>query len=147
MRVLAASIPGVTYAEAHLDIPFEQVWAYISDLESSMPALITDFRSFRITERAVSRGAEGEAESEVRLKAKAVGLLGNRGAFDVILKPGWCLMQSRLVIGGMAATPDGDGTRFAGCGALRLPGSALLGKAVGSRSAERIIARLRTRLD
>lgn len=144
MRVLAASIHGVSYAEAHLAVPFERVWAYVADVETSMPALITDFRSFRITESLVT--PQG-TEDEVRLKAKAVGLLGNRGAFDVILKPGWCLMQSRLVIGGMAAAPEGDGTRFAACGALRVPGSRLLGQAVGGRAAERIIARLRSRLN
>ena len=75
-----------------------------------------------------------------------MGLLGNRGAFEVILKPGWCLMQSRLVIGGLAATPEDGGTRFAGCGTLRLPGSRLLARADGGRSAERVIAKLRTQL-
>jgi hypothetical protein len=132
MRVLAASIPGVSYAEEYVDIPFERVWAYISDLEASIPALITDVRSFRVT------GADGD-----RLTARAIGLLGNRGKFDVVLRPGWCVMQSRFVIGGMAAVPEGSGTRFAGCGGLRLPGSRLLMAAVGDRGAQQIIRRLR----
>lgn len=133
MRVLAAGLPGVSYAEAHLDIPFDRVWDFVSDLETSLPALITDIRSFRVTDRAGDR-----------LQARAVGLLGNRGRFTVELRSGWCLMQSRFVVGGMAAVPDGEGTLFAGCGGLRLPGGRLLLAAVGGdRGAQRVIRRLR----
>lgn len=143
MRVLAASIPGVVYAEQYIDVPFERVWEFVHDVETSIPALVTDVRSFRIVGRA-QRGAA--ADGEERLRAKAIGLLGNRGAFDVVLEPGWCVMQSRFVVGGMAAVPEGAGTRFAGCGALRnLPGARLLGR-LAPHSAERTIARLRARL-
>ena len=142
MRVLAASIPGVLYAEDHIDVPFERVWDYVRDVETSIPALITDVRSFRVVGRTDSAPTAGEE----RLEARAVGLLGNRGAFDVILEPGWCLMQSRLVLGGLAAVPEGEGTRFAACGGLRFPGGRLLGRAVGARGAERVIARLRAQL-
>lgn len=143
MRVLAASIPGVVHGEAHINASFDRVWAFIHDVEISIPALITDVRSFRVVEHSDSPTAEGEE----RLKAKAVGLLGNRGAFDVILEPGWCLMQSRLVIGGMAAVPEGDGTRFTVCGGLRFPGGRFLAKAVGKRGAERVIGKLRARVE
>ena len=144
LRVLAASLPGVTYAEQYLDIPYQRVWAYVDDVETSIPTLITDVRSFRI----VARDAAGADPAEKRLTAKAIGLLGNRGTFEVVLKPGWCLMQSRLVIGGMAAVPEGDGTRFAGCGSLRLPGAGLLVKTVGTvGGAQRIITKLRRELD
>ncbi len=144
MRVLAASIPGVMYAEEHLDIPYERVWTYVDDVETSIPALIADVRSFRI----VARDTATPDPAEKRLTAKAVGLLGNRGAFEVVLKPGWCLMQSRLVIGGMAATPEGDGTRFAGCGGLRFSGGRLLVRMVhATGGAQRIVNRLRQQLD
>jgi hypothetical protein len=142
MRVLAASIPGVVYAEEYVDVPFDRVWEFVADMETSIPALVTDVRSFRI----VRRDGRGAPSGEERFMAKAIGLLGNRGAFDVVLEPGWCLMQSRFVVGGMAATPEGGGTRFAGCGALRnLPGARLLGRAA-PHSAERIIAKVRARL-
>jgi hypothetical protein len=36
-------------------------------------------------------------------------------------------MQSRFLVGGMAAVPEGAGTRFAFLGGLRLPGMKLLG--------------------
>ncbi len=144
MRVLAASIPGVMYTEEHLRIPYERVWAYVDDVETSIPALITDIRSFRV----VGRDTAAPDPAEKRLTAKAAGLLGNRGDFEVVLKPGWCLMQSRLVIGGMAATPEGDGTRFAGCGGLRFAGGRLLVAMVAATGGgHRMIKRLRQELD
>jgi hypothetical protein len=56
------------------------------------------------------------------MTARARGRLGQRARFDVVLRPGRCLMQSRFLIGGMAAAPEGEGTRFAFLGGLRLPG-------------------------
>ena len=55
-------------------------------------------------------------------------------------------MQSRPIVGGLAAVPEGEGTRFAACGGLRFPGGRMVGRAVGTRGAERVIARLRARL-
>jgi hypothetical protein len=98
MRVLAAATPGVAYAEKLIPAPFN-----------------TDLRSFEIT------SAWGE-----RMIAHARGRLGQRARFDVVLRPGWCVMQSRFLIGGMAAVPEVGGTRFAFLGGLRLPGMRLL---------------------
>lgn len=53
-----------------------------------------------------------------------------RARFDVELRPGWCLMRSRFLLGGMAARAEPDGTRFAFLGAFRLPAAALLGAAL-----------------
>ena len=115
MRVLAAATPGAAYAEKLIPAPFSAVWEAASDLEHELPRMISDLWSFEIT------SARGE-----RLTARARGRLGQRARFDVVLRPGWCVMQSRFLIGGMAAVPDGDGTRFAFLGALRLPGIRLL---------------------
>ncbi|WP_329382780.1 hypothetical protein OG625_20130 [Streptomyces sp. NBC_01351] len=111
LRVIARTTPGTGYAEQLIDAPFEQVWALASDLERQLPMLITDIRSFTVA------AAGGE-----RLEARARSPLGMRARFDVVLRPGWCLMQSRFVLGGMAAVPEGEGTRFAFFGGLRLPG-------------------------
>lgn len=73
--------------------------------------MIGDIRSFNVT------SAAGE-----RLEARARSPLGMRARFDVVLRPGWCLMQSRFVVGGMAAVAERDGTRLAFFGGLRLPG-------------------------
>src|SRR5262249_58147926 len=51
---------------------------------------------------------------------------GFRLRANAILRPGWCVMQGRLFAVGMAATPEGDRTRFAHFEALSLPGSRVL---------------------
>lgn len=115
MRVIAAATPGVAYAEKLIPAPFSAVWEAASDLEHELPRMVTDLRSFEITS---TRGEQ--------MTARARGRLGQHARFDVVLRPGWCVMQSRFLIGGMAATPEGDSTRFAFLGGLRLPGIRLL---------------------
>ena len=86
-----------------------------SDLENQLPRIIPDVRTFQITTSAGDR-----------LQARARSRVGLRARFDVVLRPGWCPMQSRFLIFGMAAVPDDGGTRFAGLAALRIPGARLL---------------------
>src|SRR4051794_36786350 len=111
MRVLAAATPGVAYAEKLIPVPFGAVWAAASDLEHEFPRMVTDLRSFEITS---SRGE--------RMTARARGRLGQRARFDVVLRPGWCVMQSRLLIGGVGALPGGGGPPVALLRGLRPPG-------------------------
>ncbi|MEV0662709.1 hypothetical protein ACIBI3_22335 [Actinomadura luteofluorescens] len=111
LRIMAASIPGAAYAEKVLARSVHEVWAVAGDLEAEFPMLLADVRTMRIAH------ADGE-----HLEAIAVGRLGQRARFDVVLRPGWCWMQSRFLHGGMAAAPEGDGTRVAFVGALRIPG-------------------------
>ncbi len=111
LRVMAASTPGSVIAEAVIPEPVERVWAIAADLEAELPHLIRDFRSVRIS-----------AERGERLELRAHGYLGQRARFDVVLRPGWCWMQSRFLLGGMAATPHPDGTSFAFLAGIRLPG-------------------------
>jgi hypothetical protein len=44
----------------------------------------------------------------------------------VVIRPGWCWMQSRFLLCGMAAAPDAGGTRFGFLGGIRAPGLGLL---------------------
>jgi hypothetical protein len=90
------------------------VWAVASDLERELPRCISTVRSARVTQ------AEGD-----RLVLLATGTFGQRARFDVVLRPGWCLMRSRFVLGAMAAVPEAGGTRFASLGGFRLPGARL----------------------
>jgi hypothetical protein len=121
LRVLAATVPGAfRHSEIVLPAPVEQVWAVASDLERELPRVLSTVRSFRFT--------DGEGE---RLRAHAVGRFGQRADFEVVLRPGWCVMQSRFVLGAMAAVPEGDGTRFATLGGFRFPGARLLGPLTG----------------
>lgn len=113
LRVMAAGLHAVMYAESHVDLPMEDIWAVASDLEGELPHLVPALRAFRC------RPLSGD-----RQVAWAYGPLGHRARFDVRLRTGWCLMQSRCVVGGMAAVPEGSGTRFAVLGGLRQPWSA-----------------------
>ncbi|MGF1426476.1 SRPBCC family protein [Kitasatospora sp. LaBMicrA B282] len=119
LRVLAATVPGaMRYREIVLPAPMDRVWAVASDLEGELPNLLPTVLSFRYTDDA-------SADTE-RRTAHAVGRFGRRADFEVVLRPGWCVMQSRFVLGAMAAVPEGGGTRFATLGGLRVPGARLL---------------------
>lgn len=115
LRVIARSTPGATYAEHVIPAPFDRVWTLAADLEHQMPTLITDISSFTLTRR------EGE-----HLEGRARSPWGLRARFDIVLRPGWCFMQSRFLLGGMAAVPEHDSTRFAFFSALRIPGIRLV---------------------
>jgi len=139
LRVLTVAVHAPMYAEEVLEAPLDRVWSVAGDLEAELPHLISSMRSFTVLDRT------GDGE----FRARAVSTLGTHADFDVVLQPGWCLMQSRYVIGGMAAVPAGEHTRFAVLGATRLvrgrPATRLLGPA-GRALGRRMIGRLRRRL-
>jgi hypothetical protein len=115
LRVLHASLPGTLLAETVLPRRFEEVWSALSDVEKEFPGLVPDVASMRVLTR------DGE-----RMRAVVRGRSGLRAPFDMILRPGWCLMQSRWLVFGMAAVPEGDQTRFGYLAGLRLPGKRIL---------------------
>ncbi|GAA4585397.1 hypothetical protein GCM10023194_27950 [Planotetraspora phitsanulokensis] len=116
LRVLAAAIPGAMYVETDLPAPFDEVWQVLGDLEQALPGLVPDVRSVHVTQH------HGE-----RFRAMVRGRSGLRAPFDGILRPGWCLMQSRFVSFGIAVVPAGDGTRLGYMAGFRLPGMRILG--------------------
>lgn len=150
LRVLAAGLNSVMYAEAHLDASFGEVWAVAGDLEGELPHLIPSIRAFRLEEGLPEGTARGAAEGgRERCRAVAHGPLGHAADFDVLLQSGWCLMQSRMVIGGMAAVAEGTGTRFAVLGGARpswLRGGLSPLRAIGRRRGSRMIDRARRRV-
>ena len=115
LRVMAAAIPGTDLAELTIDAPPEAVWQVVSNLRVEMPRLVRDFRTVTVT--------PGSGD---RLVMHARGYLGQRAQFDVVIRPGWCWMQSRFLLCGMAAVPDPSGTRFGFLGGIRAPGVTLL---------------------
>jgi hypothetical protein len=142
LRALAAAIPASTVTEILIAAPFEVVWAVASDLEGELPHYVTDVRSVRVT--------PGPSE---RASAMIRGHSGLRARFDVIVRPGWCLMQSRLIVAGLAATPAENGTRFALLGALRIPSARTLDpllaavlQPLGARGARRFHQRVEHRM-
>lgn len=141
LRVMAAGLHAVMYADAHIDLPTEEVWAVAHDLEGELPHLVPTLRAFHC--RPVGPD---------RQQAWAYGPFGHTARFDVLMQPGWCLMQSRYVVGGMAAVQEGSGTRFAVLGGLRRPWSAPfqralspLGRSRGMLMIERAAHRARIR--
>jgi hypothetical protein len=103
LRVLAAALPGVGMVERVVDLPYDHVWGFMADLERSVPAFDPLVSRLRI------RSADGD-----HLEIATRGPFGVPGPrFDVELRDGWCWMQSRLYLVGMAAVADGDRTRVA----------------------------------
>lgn len=121
LRVIAASTPGSSLQETVVAAPLALVWAVAADLEDELPRwLFPDIRSVKVTPMS----------DPDRLVARAVGHSGLRARFDVVLRTGWCLMQSRFLLGGMAAADEDGATRFALLGGFRGP-LRLLGPAMG----------------
>jgi hypothetical protein len=104
LHVLAAGLGHVGLSEAVFDVPFDRIWGLVGDLESGVPRF----------EHAV-QSSEIVARDGSNLALRVRSPLGVPMHFDVELEPGWCLMQSRIGLVGMAAVPEADGrhTRFA----------------------------------
>ncbi len=126
LHVLAAGLPGCVVVETVLDAPFDRAWAWLADLERSVPAFDRDVADLRVVRRrpadpatpaADPAGAGAGAVAErLRIHTRSTArMLWVPGVLDVDLAPGWCWMASRpqVYIVGMAAEPDGDRTRFA----------------------------------
>lgn len=117
LRALAAGLDGVAIEERRLDARFEDVWGFISDLEHSIPTFDRTVASIRILDACGGK---------LRVRA---GSTRHHGfvplTFDVDLRSGWCWMVSRpqVYVVGMAAVPDGSGTRFAHMEGLAIPWS------------------------
>jgi hypothetical protein len=132
LRVLAAGIAGAHVTERVLDRPFGQVWPLLADLEGTFGLIEPDMRQVRVTR------ADGE-----RVEARARSRFGMRARFDGVLRPGWCWLQSRFLLIGVAAAPEpGGGTRVALTGGVRVPGRAAIVPIGVRREAERALDRL-----
>jgi hypothetical protein len=108
LRVIAAGLPEAGFVEAVLDAPYASVWGVASDLERGVPKFESAVRAVEILER------RGE-----RLKITVQTSGGMRLPMEVILRDGYCLMQSEAVAIGMAARAEGRRTRFAHFECLR----------------------------
>jgi hypothetical protein len=106
LHVLASVYPSAATAEINLDVPFDDAWSWLMDLERNVPRWDTVVRKVRLKQRP---------DGDFRMLAWA-----RRSplpwVFRVHIEPGFCLMQGRgrafLVL--MAAVPDGpERTRYA----------------------------------
>jgi len=140
LKVIAATARHPVVAERRLAAPLSEVWRVASDLEGELPGIVTGLRSF--TPAARDGSAAGDDPAAERFSAVAVSAVRHRERFEVMLRPGYCLMQSRMLLGGMAAVEDGAGTRFAMLWAFRFPGGGTLQGLPLFRSAARSEAML-----
>jgi hypothetical protein len=115
LRLLAAGIPGAAVVERVLDAPFDAVWATATDFEGALSGFEVSVGRARVIERDGDR---------VTLESR-LPLLRVRQRVDVHLRDGWCLMQGRGFVAGMAARAEGERTRFAHLEAARMPAAGL----------------------
>ncbi|MFG3256704.1 hypothetical protein [Streptomyces sp. NPDC048172] len=135
LRALAAGVRGAHVTEAYVDAPFARVWDLLGDLEDAFGHVVTDMERLRVVHRAGER-VEAVARSRYGMRARL------RGTH----RPGWCWLQSRFLLVGVAATPEGPGTRVAFTGGVRLPARAALiplgVRREGRRNVQRLTALL-----
>ncbi|MBT2443560.1 hypothetical protein J7E93_26390 [Streptomyces sp. ISL-36] len=112
LRVMGAGVHGARIVERVLPASLDDVWAVMGDLEGGFGSFQPDMRSVRVVR------VEGD-----RVEALARSRYGLRAHLRGVLRPGWCWLQSRFLIIGMAATEEaGGGTRVALTGGVRVPG-------------------------
>jgi hypothetical protein len=102
LSVIAAGVHDATLVEAVLDAPYAAVWKLASDLEKGVPQFEPSVAAVQIIER------DGE-----RLRIVVKTPRGLDIPMTVVLRDGYCLMQSQDASIGMAARAEGDKTRFA----------------------------------
>ncbi|CAM5616296.1 hypothetical protein GCM10010222_75980 [Streptomyces tanashiensis] len=135
LRVMAAGVRGARIVERVLPAPLDAVWGVMGDLEGGFGEFQPDMRSVRVLRR------DGD-----RVEALARSRHGLRARFHGVLRPGWCWLQSRFLVIGMAAVDEGGRTRVALTGGVRVPGRAALVPFGTRRELERAMARLAERV-
>ncbi|MCB8901232.1 MULTISPECIES: SRPBCC family protein [unclassified Streptomyces] len=138
MHVMVAGVRGARLVERVLPAPLPRVWQVMSDLEGGFGEFQPDMRSVRILRR------DGD-----RVEALARSRYGLRAHFHGVLRPGWCWLQSRFLVIGMAAVEAEDEsghTRVALTGGVRVPGRAALVPFGARRELEEAMTRLAARV-
>ncbi|RPF41187.1 hypothetical protein EDD96_4980 [Streptomyces sp. Ag109_G2-6] len=105
LRIMAAGVRGAQLVERTLAAPFEEVWPVMSALD-----FLPDLQHTRLLH------CDGD-----RIELLARSKYGFRAHLRGFRRPGWCWLQSRFLLVGLAAAPDGSGTRIALTGGVRVP--------------------------
>ena len=114
-RALAAAMPGAAVTERVLPAAPDQVKDMLADLDV-FATIQADLVS------ATLEKLDGD-----HVVVRARGAKDNVRGWKVTLRPGWCWLQSRFLIIGMAvAAEPGGGTRVALTGGIRVPGRAAI---------------------
>lgn len=114
-RALAAGVPGATVTERVLAAPPDRVKELLTDLDT-FATIHADLVSATLLEH------DGD-----RVVVLARGRRGQRARLEGQFRSGWCWLQSRFLIIGMAVSDEpGGGTRVALTGGIRVPGRAAI---------------------
>lgn len=109
LHALAAAVRNAHVSKRVIDAPVEVVWPLVADLEGAFGRIVTDMAHVRVISR------DGE-----RIEALARSRLGLRAHFTGVMRPGWCWLQSRFLLLGIAATGSAPGrttvAMTGGCG-------------------------------
>ncbi|MEV7547237.1 hypothetical protein [Streptomyces sp. NPDC089915] len=105
LRIMAAGVRGAKVVERVLPAPFEEVWPVMAALD-----FLPDLARTRLL------SAEGD-----RIEVLARSRYGFRAHLRGFRRPGWCWLQSRFLLVGLAAAPVPGGTRIALTGGVRVP--------------------------
>ncbi|MER6214520.1 MULTISPECIES: hypothetical protein [unclassified Streptomyces] len=108
LHIMAAGVRGARVVERVLPAPFEEVWAAMSALD-----FLPDLQRTRLLR------TEGD-----RIELLARSAYGFRAHLRGFRRPGWCWLQSRFLLVGLAAAPAPEGTRIALTGGVRVPARA-----------------------
>lgn len=136
LRVLAAGIPGAAVTERVFDRPPAELWDLMWGGGRNFADIQPDMRSI------VSLTIDGD---QVDLVAHSRH--GFRAHLQGTVRPGWCWLQSRFLLIGMAAAPEpGGGTRVALTGGVRIPHGAALVPIGVRRESTKTLDRLQAKL-
>lgn len=114
-RALAAGVPGAAVTERVLRQDPDRVRALLTDLD-----VFAEIQADLVSATLVQRDGD-------HVVVHAKGARGQHARLEGQLRPGWCWLQSRFLIIGMAAAAEpGGGTRVALTGGIRVPGRAAI---------------------
>lgn len=105
LRVLAAVLPGVHLEEREVDLPFERVWTFLTDIERNVPRFDRNVASLRVTRRDAN---------QLRIVARTPR--GLKLPFRVEIEEGFMWMQAparTYVVGVAAHAIEARRTRYA----------------------------------
>jgi hypothetical protein len=124
LHVLATGVSTRAIVERELPVPFERLWAYLADLEHSVPEFDDNVGSLRVHHRTPLGGGAELLEASATMWARAPQV-----RFDIRMEPGFCWMvqRQRIYVVGMAATPiDDTRVRYAHLEGIPRRGSGIL---------------------
>lgn len=131
LYALSAGIGGAAVTERLIGAPLADVWAVLTDFENRFGSIQPDMK--RVTQ--LSRAAD-------RVELHARSRFGMRARLRGVERIGWCWLQSRYLVIGMAARPQGALTLVALTGGIRIPGRLALLPIGVRREARRGLDRL-----